>query len=155
MWWILHKTTYYELCDSVFSKIKDYGLANLDKPTAFNIISEYLRPAILMFSGCHVDLSDRDDELGEFNFELSDRDFEILSNYMVICYLDANYIRTGEMLKSHLSSTDFHKYDNKDVLGKVKETRQMYKDENDRLMIDYSYPLSSIFKSVETRGNKV
>ena len=151
----MHKTTYYELCDSVFPKIKDYGLANLDKHTAFSIIGEYLRPAILLFSGCHADLSDRDDELGEFNFELSDRDFEILSNYMVICYLDSNYIRTGEMLKSHLSSTDFHKYDNKDVLSKVKEIRQMYKDENDRLMIDYSYPSSSIFKSIETRGNKV
>ena len=146
-------TTYYELCDSVFSKIKDYGLANLDKDTAFSIIIEYLRPAILMFSGCHEDLSDRDDELGEFNFKLSDRDFEILSNYMVICYLDANYIRTGEMLKSHLSSTDFYKYDNKDVLGKVKEVREMYKEENDHLMIDYSYTSSPIFKSVQDRGS--
>ena len=143
------------MCDSVFSKIKDYDFANLNKDTAFSIIGEYIRPAILMFSGCHVDLSNRDDELGEFNFRLSDRDFEILSNYMVICYLDANFIRTGEMLKSHLSSTDFHKYDNKDVLGKVKEVRQMYKDENDRLMIDYSYPSSSIFKSVQDRRNNL
>ena len=103
-------TTYQELCDSVFSKIKDYGLAGLDKDTAFSIILEYLDPAILMFSGCAQDLDDRDDKLGEFNFCLSNKNFQILSNYMVICYLDANYIRTGEMLKSHLSSTDFHKY---------------------------------------------
>ena len=144
-------TTYYDLCDSVFEKIKDYGLSNLDKDTAFNIILEYLKPAIVMFSGCTQDLSDIDDELGEFNFQLTNRNFQILSNYMVICYLDANYIRTGEMLRSHLSSTDFHKYDNKDTLGKVKEIREMYKNENDQLMINYSYPSSSIFDAVVNR----
>ena len=145
-------TTYQELCGSVFSKIKDYGLAGLDKDIAFSIILEYLNPAILMFSGCAQDLDDRDDELGEFNIVLTNKNFQILSNYMVICYLDANYIRTGEMLKSHLSSTDFHKYDNKDTLGKVKEIREMYKEENDQLMINYSYPSSSIFDAVLKRG---
>lgn len=144
-------TTYRELCDSVFSKIKDYGLAGLDKDVAFSIILEYLNPAILMFSGCTQDLNDRDDELGEFNINLTNQNFQILSNYMVICYLDANYIRTGEMLKSHLSSTDFHKYDNKDTLGKVKEIREMYKNENDQLMINHSYPSSSIFDAVLKR----
>ena len=145
-------TTYQELCDSVFSKIKDYGLAGLDKDVAFSIILEYLNPAILMFSGCAQDLNDRDDELGEFNINLTNQNFQILSNYMVICYLDANYIMTGDMLKSHLSSTDFHKYDNKDTLGKVKEIREMYKNENDQLMINYSYPSSSIFDAVLKRG---
>lgn len=146
------KTTYYELCESVFTKIKDYGFIDLNKQTAFGIIAEYIKPAILMFSGCTQDLDDKDDELGEFNFKLTDKNFQILSNYMVICYLDANYIRTGEMLKSHLSSTDFHKYDNKDTLGKVKEVREMYKNENDQLMINYSYPTSNIFESVVKRG---
>lgn len=145
-------TTYYELCDSVFGKIKDYGFAGLDKNVAFEIILEYLNPAILMFSGCTQDLSNRDDELGAFNFELNSKNFQILSNYMVICYLDSNYIRTGEMLKSHLSSTDFHKYDNKDTLGKVKEIREMYKNENDQLMINYSYPKASFFDAVTNRG---
>ena len=145
-------TTYYELCDSVFPKIKDYGLNNLDQNTAFEIILEYLSPAIIMFSGCTQDLYDKDDELGEFNFKLTEKNFQILSNYMVICYLDANYIRTGEMLKSHLSSTDFHKYDNKDTLSKVKEIREMYKAENDQLMINASYPSSSIFEAIAKRG---
>ena len=71
---------------------------------------------------------------------------------MVICYFDSNFIRTGEMLQAHISSTDFHKYDNKDVLGKVKEVREMYKKENDQLMINLSYPKSPIFDSVLKRG---
>ena len=146
-------TTYHELCNDVFSKIKDYGLAGLDQCVAFDIIQEYIAPAILMFSGCSQDLNDRNDQIGEFNFALSSRNFQILSNYMVVCYLDSNYIRTGEMLKSHLSSTDFHKYDNKDTLGKVKEVREMYKAENDQLMVNYSYHESPLFDAVQQRGH--
>lgn len=145
-------TTYKNLCDSVFSKIRDYGFAGIDEDEAYDIIQDYLKPAILMFSGCSQDLDDRDDLLKTFNFQLTDRNFEILSNYMAICYLDSNFIRTGEMLQAHISSTDFHKYDNKDVLGKVKEVREMYKKENDQLMINLSYPKSPIFDSVLKRG---
>lgn len=150
---ILNKnTTYKDLCDSVFPKIKDYGFAGIDEDEAYDIIQDYLKPAILMFSGCNQDLDDRDDLLKTFNFQLTSRNFEILSNYMVICYLDSNFIRTGEMLQAHISSTAFHKYDNKDVLGKVKEVREMYKKENDQLMINLSYPQSPIFNSVLKRG---
>lgn len=145
-------TTYRELCDSVFKKIKDYGLAGLDEGTAFAIIQDYIDPATLMFEGCDQDLSDRNDETETFNIALTKRNFEILSNYMAICYLDANFIRTSEMLKSHLSSTDFHKYDNKDTLGKVKEVREMYKAENDQVMINYSYHTSPLFESILNRG---
>ena len=145
-------TTYHDLCDSVFKKIKDYGLAGLDESTAFEIIQDYLDPAVLMFEGCDQDLTDRDDKAQSFNISLTQRNFEILSNYMCICYLDANFIRTSEMLKSHLSSTDFHKYDNKDTLGKVKEVREMYKKENDQAMINYSYHRSPLFESILNRG---
>ena len=81
-------TTYYDLCNSVFGKIKDYGLAGLDKDVAFQIIMEYIDPAIAMFSGCTQDLSDRNDDLGEFSFPLTTKNFQILSNYMDIFYLN-------------------------------------------------------------------
>ena len=145
-------TTYHDLCDSILKKIKDYGLAGLDESMAFEIIQDYLDPAVLMFEGCDQDLTDRDDKAQSFNISLTQRNFEILSNYMCICYLDANFIRTSEMLKSHLSSTDFHKYDNKDTLGKVKEVREMYKKENDQAMINYSYHRSPLFESILNRG---
>lgn len=147
-------TTYSELCGSVFPKIKDYGLISLDEQDALAIIQDYLVSAIVLFSGCTQDLSDRDDESAEFHFKLTDINFEILSNYMAICYLDSNYIRIPEMLKAHMSTTDFHKYDNKDTLSKVIETRNMYKTENDRLMINYSHQSSNIFEQILKRGSK-
>ena len=59
------------------------------RDTAFAIIQDYLDPAALMFEGCDQELSDRNDETETFNIALTKRNFEILSNYMAICYLDA------------------------------------------------------------------
>lgn len=52
------------------------------------------------------------------------------------------------MLQAHMSTSDFHKYDNKDVLSKVIEVRDMYKRENKQLMINYSLRGESEFSKL-------
>jgi len=141
-------TAYKELYNSVYSKIKDYDFIQIGEENADDILHDYIRPAIIAFESCNQDLSDRDEILMQFNFDLSDIDFEILSNYMVIAYLDATYIRTPLALQAHMSTTDFHKYDNSNVLGKVIEVRDMYKRENKQLMINYSFKKDSYFARV-------
>ena len=144
-------TTYQDLCDSVFSKIKDYGLAGLDQDVAFSIILEYLNPAILMFSGCTQDLDDRDDIMQEFNYSLSPSNFNTLVNYMCIEYIDSNYLRTTMSLKSRLSSSDFKSLNLQQQLSKVMELRSMLKSENDQLAINKSYKDSKLFEIVTNR----
>lgn len=141
-------TAYKELYNSVYSKIKDYDFINIGEDAADDILHDYIRPAIVAFESCKQDLSDRDEELMQFNFDLPDVDFEILSNYMVIAYLDATYIRTPLALQAHMSTSDFHKYDNSNVLGKAIEVRDMYKSENKQLMINYSFKKDSDFAKV-------
>lgn len=131
-------TTYKELYNSVYSKIKDYDLVEMLENEADDILHDYIRPAILKFEDCSQDLSDRDEETAQFNVDLTDINFEILSNFMVIEYLDATFIRNSMMLKAYMSTTDFHKYDNNNVLSKAIEVRDMYKRENKQLMINYS-----------------
>ena len=115
-------TTYKELCDSVYTKIKDYNLVKLLEKDADDIIKDYIRPAILKFECCNQDLSDRDDVIESFNIDLSDINFEILTNFMVIEYLDSTYVRTTLMLESYMSNTDFHKYDNERMLSRHQST---------------------------------
>ena len=119
-------TRYKELYNSVYSKIKDYDFINMTEEDADDILHDYIRPAIVLFECCKQDLSDRNEENSEFNIDLTDVNFEILSNFMVIKYLEATYINTPMALKAYLSTSDFHKYDNKDVLGKVVEVRDKY-----------------------------
>lgn len=144
-------TTYRELADAVFNKIKDADFANIDEEIAYQIVIGYMRPAIVAFQSAKQNLSDRDDELEQFNFVLSDETFIILVNYMVIEWLNANYILTSTALKSRLSTADFHSLQLSNMLGKAMELRSMLKSENDQLAINKSYKNSKLFDLVTNR----
>ena len=148
-------TTYKELADYVFRKIKDSDFAQMiNEEIAYDIVIGYLRSAIVMFDNCKQDLSDRDDILQEFNYTLNDDTFIILCNYMVIEWLTSEFILTRQNLKARLSTSDYHKIDTKDMLGKAMELRSMLKSENDQLAINKSYKDSKLFDIVTNR-NKV
>ena len=144
-------TTYKELADAVFLKIKDHSFCEMSEDIAYEIVIGYMKPAIVAYQSATEDLSDRDDELAEFNFKLSDTTFVILVNYMVIEWLDSNYIRTSSALKSRLSSSDFHSLQLSNQLGKAMELRTLLKTENDQLAINKSYKNSPLFDLVLNR----
>ena len=144
-------TTYRELADAVFNKIKDVDFASIDEEIAYQIVIGYMRPAIVAYQSAKQDLSDRDDELEQFNFTLWDDTFIILVNYMVIEWLNANYILTSTALKSRLSTADFHSLQLSNMLGKAMELRTMFKSENDQLAINKSYKDSKLFDLVTNR----
>lgn len=141
----MDNTTYNELADTVFNKIKDYDFLSMDEATAYEIVINYIRAAIVKFENCKQDLSDRDNELQQFNFVLTDNTFEILVNYMVIEWLTSNYILTWDSLKSSLTSSVFKKIDTKDMLTKTTELRNILVEENKQLAINKSYKLSALF----------
>ena len=144
-------TTYRELADAVFLKIKDYSFCEMSESVAYEIVIGYMKPAIVAFQSATQDLSDRDDELAEFNFKLSDTTFVILVNYMVLEWLDSNYIKTSAALKARLSTTDFHSLQLSNQLSKAMELRDMLKNENDQLAINKSYKDSKLFEIVANR----
>jgi len=144
-------TTYKELADAVFNKIKDVDFASIDEEIAYQIVIGYMRPAIVAYQSAKQDLSDRDDELEQFNFTLSDDTFIILVNYMVIEWLNANFILTSTVLKSRLSTADFHSLQLSNMLGKAMELRTLLKSENDQLAINKSYKDSKLFDLVTNR----
>lgn len=147
----MNTTTYQELADSLFNKIKSYDFLEMDENTAYQIVINYIRPAIVKFQSCKQDLSNRDDLLAQFNFTLTDDTFEILVNYMVIEWLTSNYILTWDALKSSLTSSDFKKIDTKDMLTKTMELRKTLMDENNQIGINKSYRNSDIFEMCKNR----
>lgn len=146
----LDTTSYDSLYDSVFTKIQDYNLAEMTKEEAFGVIADYLRPAVALFSGCTQDLGSRNDSLGEFGFRLTDTNFEILSNYMVICYLDAAYIRTPAALKPLPGSGPS---DRKGMLEAALAVRERCMAENERMRINYSHRNSAVYRMAAVRAN--
>lgn len=51
-------TTYQELYDSLLSKIKSYDFVALPDHEVYQIICDYIRPAIVKYTNCKKDLSD-------------------------------------------------------------------------------------------------
>lgn len=130
-------TPFTKIYESVLSKIKDYQLAELEEEEIYSILSDYLRPAIVSFRICKQDLTDRDDE--SFACDLTDTEIEILSNYMVIAYIDSNYIRVPRALKQVLSSKDFNAFSPANQLEKLENLREMYRKDNEILLSRYSW----------------
>ena len=144
-------TTYRELADALFDKIKDYSFLKLDESMAYEIVINYIRPASVRFENCKQDLSDRDNELAEFNFTLTDESFVILVNYMVIEWLESNFILTANALKARLSPSDFHSLNLHNQLSKSIELRDKLKSENDQLAINRSFKNSKLFDLAKNR----
>lgn len=147
-------TTYKELADRFFNKVKDNMFVDLDSKISYGIAFSYIPSACSQFQSCTSDLTKRDkdiDELGSFDSELMDSEIEILVNYMVIEYLDSNYLKTAQALKSRLSTSDFHSLQNPQMLAKAMELRTMLKSENDQLAINKSYKDSKLFDLVTNR----
>lgn len=147
-----NNTTFKELANSVFLKIKDLELGQLPEDIAYSIVIGYIKPACVHFQSCtDQDLFDRDDIIEEFGFRLSDTNFEILSNYMIISWLDSQILTTSN-LKARLSSSDFKSLNLQQQLSKVMELRSMLKSENDQLAINKSYKDSKLFDIVTNRN---
>lgn len=130
-------TPFDELYGSVLSKIRDYDFVNLNEDEVYEVLSDYLRPAIAAFRGCKQDLSQRTDS--QFLIRLTDTEFEILSNYMVIAYLDSNYIRVPLALKQALSIKDFNAFSPANQLDKMISMREKYRKDNETLLSRYRW----------------
>ena len=102
-------------------------------------LHDYLIPAIARFHICRKDLNNRDDILERFNCELSDVELEILSNYMLLEYIDSTYVRTSHLLKVNLSSSDFNAFSPANMLDKLMLMHKTYLSENETLLSRYAW----------------
>lgn len=75
-------TQYSTLYEKCLSKVEDPTLAMLPEEDLENMLHGYLMSAIAKHRKCEHDLSDRDEELKQFNFDLSDLEMEIISILM-------------------------------------------------------------------------
>lgn len=130
-------TPFTVLYDSILSKIRDYDFFNMKQDEIYEVLSDYLRPAIAAFRSCKQDISKRTEE--GFECTLTDTEVEILANYMTIAYLDSNYIRVPLALKQTLSSKDFNAFSPANHLEKMVEMREKYRKDNETLLVRYSY----------------
>lgn len=88
--------TPYEIVFNRFiQKITDFNLVEMDDFTLDEMLNGWLKSAIVRTRVCNSDLSKRDDELQEFEDDLSDLEIELLALGMTKSWLD-QYLNSTE-----------------------------------------------------------
>ena len=132
-------TPYEKLYDNLLPKFRSYEIPLMTVEEVKDFLHDYLIPAISRFHVCRKDLNNRDDIVQRFNVELSDIEIEILSNYLLIEYIDSEYIRTPSLLKVQLPSSDFKVFSPANFLDKLMAMHKTFKTENETLLSRYAW----------------
>ena len=132
-------TPYEKIYENLLSKFRSYEIPMMTVEEVKENLHDYLIPAIARFHVCRKDLNDRDDIVERFNCDLSDVEIEILSNYMLLEYIDSTYIRTATLLKVNLSSSDFNAFSPANMLDKLMSMHKTYLSENEGLLSRYAW----------------
>lgn len=132
-------TSYEKLYENLLPKFRSYEIPLMSTEEVKDYLHDFLIPAISRFHVCRKNLNDRDDIVQRFNIELSDIEIEILSNYLLIEYIDSEYIRTPTILKVQLPSNDFKVFSPANFLDKLVAMRTTYTKENETLLSRYAW----------------
>lgn len=132
-------TPYEKLYENLLAKFRSYEIPLMSTEEVKDYLHDFLIPAISKFHVCRKDLNNRDDIVQKFNVELTDTEIEILSNYMLIEYIDSEYIKTPTVLKVSLPSTDFKSYSSANFLDKLVTMHKTYVTENETLLSRYAW----------------
>ena len=132
-------TSYEKLYENLLPKFRSYEIPLMSTEEVKDYLHDFLIPAISRFHVCRKDLNDRNDILQRFNIELSDIEIEILSNYLLVEYIDSEYIRTPTLLKVQLPSSDFRAFSPANFLDKLVAMRTTYTKENETLLSRYAW----------------
>lgn len=132
-------TSYEKLYENLLPKFRSYEIPLMSTEEVKDYLHDFLIPAISRFHVCRKDLNDRDDILQRFNVELSDIEIEILSNYLLIEYIDSEYIRVPSLLKVQLPSSDFKAFSSANMIEKLMNMHKTYVSENETLLSRYAW----------------
>ena len=131
-------TTFAEVDGWFLNKIKSYELLMFTDVDKNEILHGYMRFACAEFTCCDVDLSDRNDDDGEFNNELSDEILNIISEGMVIAWLKPK-LNNEENLYNALSTQDYKYYSPANLLEKISNTYEMANKRFKKMKSNYSF----------------
>ena len=132
-------TPYERLYENLLPKFRSYEIPLMSTEEVKDYLHDFLIPAVSRFHVCRKNLNDRDDIVQRFNADLSDIEIEILSNYLLIEYIDSEYIRTPSLLKTTLPSSDFKVFSSANMLDKLMSMHKTYLAENETLLSRYAW----------------
>ena len=112
-------TSYEQLYNRALAQITDPLLATLPEEDLEDMLHDWLLDAIVEPVVGEYDFSDRDEELRQFNFDISDRDQKILSIHMVRGWL-APQLRSVTLTQMVFSGKESKYYSQSQQLAEMR-----------------------------------
>lgn len=127
-------TSYETIYTKFLSKITDYKILQMEDDDVRMMLKGWLNSAIANFRTCQSDLSKRDNEIEEFEDNLTDLEIEILSILMVSEWL-APQLNSGLLTKQLITNKDEKFYSQSAHLKELMDL-QAASDKKARLLLN-------------------
>ena len=131
-------TSYEEIYNLASNKITDPEIALLSQEDIEELFHGYLISAIPKFRKCKNDLSNRDDELRQFNVDLLDVEKEILAILVAREWLQPQ-LYSALLTKQVFSDKDQKYYSQSSHISELRALDETLKIEAQKLSRDYTY----------------
>ena len=134
----METTNYSKVYSWFLDKVTAYSLTMFDDAEKEEIVYGYMRSACAKFKCCKVDLTDRDDELRVFNNTLNDEILDIISETMVVAWLQPK-LNNEDNLVNSLSTKDYSLYSPANLLAKLTDVFNLAKKNSSIMISNYSF----------------
>lgn len=139
-------TSYETIYDRATRKLTDFDLAAMSDVDLEDTLHGYLLSAIAQFRRCKNDLSDRDDELRQFNTNLLDVEQEILSILVARAWLQPQ-LQSVLLTQQVFSDKEQKFYAQSNHLSTLMELDEKLKLDAQKLSRDYTFSSGSYWEA--------
>ena len=137
-------TPYEKIYNRFLQKISDFNLAEVDDYSFDEMMNSWLNSAVIRVRKCQHDLSKRDDELQEFEEDLSDLEIELLALGMVDAWVTP-MLNSTELTLQFIGGKEEKYYSQSQMLSELRNLKKENSLEMNRLHNYYTYTNNSYF----------
>ena len=139
-------TSYEAIYDRATRRLTDFDLASLSDVDLEDTLHGYLVSAIAQFRRCKNDLSDRDDELRQFNTDLLDVEQEILAVLFARAWLQPQ-LQSVLLTNQVFGDKEQKFYAQSNHLSTLMDLDERLKLEAQKLSRDYTFASGSYWEA--------
>ena len=139
-------TSYENIYGRFLNKVTDFNLVDMDDYSLSSMLQGWLTTAVVKSRKCEHDLSKRDDELQEFEEDLSDLEVELLSMGMVDAWL-SQYLNSTENVLQFIGGKEEKYYSQANHIAELRALKDENLREMNRLHNYYTYTNNSYFNN--------
>lgn len=137
-------TPYEKIYNRFLQKITDFNLVEVDTDSFGEMTNGWLNSAAIRVRRCQHDLSKRDDEIQEFEEDLSDLEVELLACGMVDSWL-SQYLNSTELVSQFIGGKEEKWFSQAAHIKELRDLKESNLLEMNRLHNYYTYTNNSYF----------